>query len=1310
LSAQTVLQLIAQGDCLDEVTVGQAVADMAEGLQESDLDELSGLSTVLNHLRTCKEAYIPVLSDQGAPVGVVSRDAVETAIQVVTSLDHRAATVPQPQPSIDREHLLSAVADQVRSSLETQHVLNYAVEGVRSLLDCSRVIVYQLRPDFSGTVVAEALDAGHRSVLHQEVQDPCVSPEWIEPYRSGKIRAVNDIYDAAISLCHQEMLTGFDIRAKLMAPIVIQGELWGLIVASHRDRPHVWTPRDVLLLRQLSTQVAIALHQAITHQQLQRELQTRQRIEALLLESEQRYASLTSIAPVGIFRADAEGNCTYVNDRYCQLTGRPVADLLGTRWQRSLYSEDYAPVIIAWAAIEHTRTFDVECRLLQPDGAIVWVYVQAIAERDEQGAITGYVGTLTDISGQKRAEVQLQNLISGTAAKTGQDFFPVLVSHISATLNVSHVLVTEQVGPRLQVLACFADGEIQSGFSYSIAQTPCERVLQQGVYYCESLVQQKFPEDQDLRAMESESYIGFALRNTAGKVMGHLCILNKRQIDNPVRARQILEAFAGRAAAELERQQANSLLEQLNHQLEAKVEERTADLLEREQFLRTVLDTFPLTVFWKDRYSVYLGCNRNFLKDANVSSVDAVIGKTDYDMPWANSEADSYRADDREVIESNRAKLGIIETQRQTGGKQIWVETNKLPLHNLSGDVIGVLGTYQDITERRQAQLSLQESEQRFRMAIANAPFPIMIHAEDGEILQISATWTELTGYTHTDVPTTEAWAQLAYGDRANAITQEVIARTYGLTSRWDEGESVIDTAFGTQQTWHFSSAPLGALTDGRRLVISMAVDITERNQVEAQIHALLNRTQMLGHISTEIRDSLDLGTILLNLVNSVVAKLSVDSCNFAWYQKATASGPARLRVIREKKVVEQPSCIGSYSATAFPQILNSIEANQLYRVDDTRTSSDTQLAEHLRQIGIATFLSVPIHTAGGRIGSLQVSRAAVRPWSDEEVELFQSIGSQMAIAIHQADLYQESKEKTEQLQRSYQELETAQRQIVQSEKMSSLGQLVAGIAHEINNPVGFIYGNMAIASDYVSNLTALIKLYQEHYPTPPTAIAALAHRVDAEYILADFPKLLASMENGATRIQNIVQSLRTFSRLDQTESSAVTLQTHIDATLVLLQSRLNGRAGNPEIHVVKQYGSVPEVECYSSLLDQVFMNLLVNAIDAIEERQQREPSYTGCITITTAIAPSGALRIVIGDNGMGMASETREKIFNPFFTTKPIGEGTGMGLAISYQIITGSHNGTLRCESIWGQGTEFTIELPQTLPQEGHGPEEQSE
>ncbi|MEO0405902.1 MAG: GAF domain-containing protein, partial [Cyanobacteria bacterium P01_A01_bin.135] len=274
LSAQTVLQLIAQGDCLDEVTVGQAVADTVEGLQESDLDELSGLSTVLNHLRTFKEAYIPVLSDQGAPVGVVSRDAVETAIQVVTSLDHQAATAPQPQPSIDREHLLSAVADQVRSSLETQHVLNYAVEGVRSLLDCSRVIVYQLRPDFSGTVVAEALDAGHRSVLHQEVQDPCVSPEWIEPYRSGKIRAINDVYDAAISLCHQEMLTGFDIRAKLMAPIVIQGELWGLIVASHRDRPHVWTPRDVLLLRQLSTQVAIALHQAITHQQLQRELQT----------------------------------------------------------------------------------------------------------------------------------------------------------------------------------------------------------------------------------------------------------------------------------------------------------------------------------------------------------------------------------------------------------------------------------------------------------------------------------------------------------------------------------------------------------------------------------------------------------------------------------------------------------------------------------------------------------------------------------------------------------------------------------------------------------------------------------------------------------------------------------------------------------------------------------------------------------------------------------------------------------------------------------------------------------------------------
>ena len=1557
LTERCILRSIAQGHSFETITVGQAIGSPPVSLFEQDLNDYAALTA---HLQNHLDPYIPVVNAQGQPLGIIAREGLRAALRILTAPGIIKPAPSEAIPSKRQDCSVAAVTEPVRPFLDIQQVLDDAVAGARSQLGCSRTIIYQLRPDYSGTVIAEALEAGHRSFLGHEVHDPCISSDWIEPYRKGTIRVVEDVHKAATSLCHQEMLLNFDLRAKLMVPITIQGELWGLLIASHRDAPYSWSLNEIEILRQLSRQVALALQQATIHQQLQRELQSRQQAEALLLESEQRFSSLMAIAPVGIFRTDARGHCTYTNDRYCYLAGRPADALMGSGWRQVIHPEEREQVVAAWEAwalsvpalpaVPETQIFDLSCRFQRPDGSTVWVYVQAIAERNNSGDVVGYVGTLTDITAQKQAEtalrqseltnrtiinsipdlliqmdrqgrcssmvggrstpmpcsdasasefrvgdrlpsklaqrclqhveqalthrtlqvyeqvidsaedlryeevrvaplngdaalvmvrditerkqaeLQLQRLLVATAATIGQDFFPALVSHIAKTLDVSHVLVTERVGHELRVLAGFIGGELQDSFSYDLAKTPCERVLEHGMFYCERAVQQAFPEDLDLVDMAAEGYMGVALCGPAGEAIGHLCIISAQPFKEAERAGQILRVFAARAAAELGRQRANGRLEQLNQQLEAKIEERTAELLEREQFLQTVLDTFPLSVFWKDQNSVYLGCNRRFLKDAGFSSADAVVGKTDFDMPWDTHEAEAYRADDSQVVASERPKLGIIETQVQADGSQVWLETNKLPLYDLTGAVIGVLGTYQDITDRKQAEqalfdsrqllqtildtlpipvnwkdrnsvylgcnqqlaailgfdspaeivgktdfdividhdeavhfrtddnevmtsgepkleieepltvpggdqrwlitnkaplrdstgdvfgvvvtiqditdrkqaeLSLRESEQRFRRAIADAPSPIMIHAEDGEVLQLSTTWTELTGYTHADIPTTVAWAQLAYGDRAQAMIAESINRKYNLTRRWDEGESIISTRSGSRRIWHFTAAPLGALPDGRRLVISMAADITQRKQAEAQVRALLNRTQLLGRINAEIRDSLDLEIIIFNLVHAVVAELPVDTCNFAWYTGATAASPAQLEVVREKKVVKQPSCLGSYDANTFPQLLNSIRDNHIYRVDDVRAASDCSLAVHLGKIGIATYLSIPIHTVGGRIGSLQMSRATVQPWEDGEIELFQNVGNQVAIAIHQADLYKESRAKTEQLQRSYEELEAAQRQLIQSEKMSSLGQLVAGIAHEINNPVGFIYGNMAIASDYVSNLTTLIKLYQEHYPDPPQAIAELAERVDTEYILGDFPKLLASMENGANRIQHIVQSLRTFSRLEQTDSSAVDLQTHIDATLVLLQNRLNGRAGNPKIQVSKQYGDALRVECYSSLLDQVFMNLLANAIDAIEERQQNETDYTGHLTVTTAVAPSGRFRIGIRDNGMGMTPATQVKIFNPFFTTKPIGEGTGMGLAISYQIVTGSHKGTLQCKSSLGAGTEFIIELPPQLPQD---------
>lgn len=291
-------------------------------------------------------------------------------------------------------------------------------------------------------------------------------------------------------------------------------------------------------------------------------------------------------------------------------------------------------------------------------------------------------------------------------------------------------------------------------------------------------------------------------------------------------------------------------------------------------------------------------------------------------------------------------------------------------------------------------------------------------------------------------------------------------------------------------------------------------------------------------------------------------------------------------------------------------------------------------------------------------------------------------------------------RKQTAEVEATLKKLQDTQTQLIQAEKMSSLGQLVAGIAHEINNPVSFIAGNIEHATNYASELIKLIHLYREHYPIPPQPIADFIEVIDLEYLESDFYKLLKSMKTGAARISDIVKSLRTFSRLDEADLKETDVHENIESTLLILQSRLNGRAGKPEIQVAKYYGKLPLVECYGGLLNQVFMNLLVNAIDAIEQqRESLEPiaklSYIGQIAIATSLTAGNRVFISIQDNGCGMSPQVQEQIFNPFFTTKPVGKGTGMGLATSYQIITDNHRGKLQCFSTPGEGTELAIELP---------------
>jgi PAS domain S-box-containing protein len=715
----------------------------------------------------------------------------------------------------------------------------------------------------------------------------------------------------------------------------------------------------------------------------------RKQIEISLSESQQRFESLAAVAPVGIYRTNTTGDCIYVNDRWCQIAGLTAAEASGPNWARALHPEDREKVGAEWyASVQEHRPFEIECRFQKPDGTVTWVLSRANAERDIYGEIIGYVGTITHISDRKRAEAVLQKLVTGTAAVTGADFFVELVLHIAEALDIAYALVTEVVDEQLVSLGFWANGSLQPSISYLPAKTPCEICMQEGQYHCEEAVQAVFAEALDLVTMQAESYLGIALKDDDGNVIGNLCVLDTKPMSETKRAEAIgiLQVFAARASAELQRKNVNEALNCLNHELEERVLERTQALQEREeqlrdffdnatdliqsispegnilfvnqawkstlgyseaelenlsifqiihpedlehcqlamqnlfcgeqcvaietrfvtkdgqtivvegnvncqlkdgvpiatrgifrdvterkkvenelleskQFLQLVLDTFPLFVFWKDHQSVYLGCNQNFAVSVGLNLPSEIIGKTDYEMPWGNTEAYSYRSDDRQVITSGKPKLNIIEIQYQENGETIWVETNKVPLRDLHGEIIGILGTYQDISDRKRAEETLAESEAFNRQLVEEFPIGLASCRLDGHLVFVNAAFAQILGRTVEEVVSLSYWdiTPSKYADQE--AEQLRLIQTEGRYGPYEK-EYI-------HKDGHLVPVMLSGLMilrNGELLIWSSVQDISDRKQAEAQLQLaneeLMRATRLkdefLANMSHELRTPLN--------------------------------------------------------------------------------------------------------------------------------------------------------------------------------------------------------------------------------------------------------------------------------------------------------------------------------------------------------------------------------------------------------------------------------------------------------------------
>ncbi|MEC4984916.1 MAG: PAS domain S-box protein, partial [Oscillatoria sp. PMC 1076.18] len=681
------------------------------------------------------------------------------------------------------------------------------------------------------------------------------------------------------------------------------------------------------------------------------------------------------------------------------------------------------------------------------------------------------------------------------------------------------------------------------------------------------------------------------------------------------------------------------------------------------------------------------------------------------------------------------AVMGITKPD----GTVTWILVNTQPLLSPgSKKFSGIVASLKDITELHQAQKALKISNERLQLALEAANDGIWDWNLNTGELYLSDRWKQILGYNNSEIANTMAfWQQLLHPEDRQVVLNSLNNHLAGNSADF-QAEYRMQTKSGDWK-WILARAKVveSDFTGKPVRVIGTQRDISDRKQGELAIaqsevryRELARREALLNRLSSLIRHSLDLDTILETTVRKIYNYLHVDICAFGWYRHEIAA-PA-WEILKEAKHPEKKSILGTYPAELYQEISIKLLQLETYQLDDLSNAADLPLQELLISLGATALISLPIATTSGRLGSLHCLRCGEnQSWQTEDLELLQAVATQLAIAINQAFLYTQSQEatrqaeaKTQQLEQTLIQLQSTQTQLVQTEKMSSLGQMVAGIAHEINNPVSFIYGNISHAIEYTADLLNIIELYQDTYSQPTPEIEAEIEASDLDFLIADLPKLLDSMKVGAVRIKEIVQSLRTFSRLDEAEMKAVDLHENIDSTIMILQNRIKAKSDRPEIIIKKNYGDLPKVECYAGQLNQVFMNLISNAIDALEERSpqaalgystlreplrgtsspaeyaqsrpveeiQAEPSL---ITISTVILPQNRVQIRIADNGNGMNQETLTRIFDPFYTTKPIGKGTGLGLSISHSIIVEKHRGSLRCVSELGVGTEFAIEIP---------------
>ncbi|MEG4803334.1 PAS domain-containing protein [Microcoleus sp. ARI1-B5] len=690
-----------------------------------------------------------------------------------------------------------------------------------------------------------------------------------------------------------------------------------------------------------------------------------------------------------------------------------------------------------------------------------------------------------------------------------------------------------------------------------------------------------------------------------------------------------------------------------------------------EELLRTVIDKTSDWIFAKDKTFRYILANKSFAR-AIGKTVEEIIGKSDLELGFSQEQIfgnlakniRGFRTDDSAVLAGEIIHNPCSPATVADGSVHIF-DTQKVALRDAETNIFAVLTFAHDITERHESEAALRRSAARYRSLVANIPGVVYRWQCDFSTSFISDAVYLLAGYQAADFI-----SPLDSGGRtfASIIYPEDLAKVEATILQGIENKQSYNLEYrllaadGTVKWVWDKGSPVFEADGSVCCLDGVILDISDRYCAQ---EALRQKTSELESVFLALPDlyfRLNADGIILDYLSGNSADLYLSPEYF----------------------------VGQRMTDILPPTAASPLAQAIREVVENRTPVNLEYS-----------LTMP--------SGEETYEARLLPFnSNQAIAIARNITKRK-----QAE--SQLKHKNRELEQTLKQLGRTQTQLIQAEKMSSLGQLVAGIAHEINNPVTFIYGNIIYASEYANNLLQLCSLYQQYYPEPVSALSEFAEQIEVEFMKEDFPHLLKSIQIGADRIREIVLSLRNFSRLEESDIKRVDIHEGIDSALLILQHKFKENGRNRQIEIVKEYGILPPVQCYVGQLNQVFMNILNNAIDALADVRNRKWELASAtdgerqnfpslplggdalpsIRIRTEVLENNRVAIAICDNGSGMAESVKSRIFDPFFTTKPVGKGTGLGLSISYQIVVERHRGALRCISAPGGGTEFAIEIP---------------